>query len=115
MTHVTKDKGDLGTIIAMADLTEKGYTILAPVVSEHLPFDFIAYKDNVFYRIQSKYSSLGAVSNIRHWNDKNGTHKIKYLENSFDYYAIYLPDVKKVVYPHFSFGGKNIRTTIPNL
>lgn len=41
MVHHTKDKGDLATIKAIADLSEKGYAIFTPLVCEHLRFDFI--------------------------------------------------------------------------
>jgi hypothetical protein len=114
MKHHTKDKGDIAAIMAMYNLTEKGYTILSPVVSEHLPFDFIAYKDNISLRIQAKYSSDGSIRNKTSWNDKNGNHVKFYNEKDFDYYAIYLPDVKKVIYPYITFGGCAIRTIIPN-
>lgn len=114
MTHHTKDKGDLATMKAMSDLTTKGYTVLAPVVSEHLPFDFIAYKENKYYRIQSKYSAHSNVVNKSIWNDKNGSHHKKYDLNDFDYYAIYIPQIDKVVYPSISFGGIKIRHTVPN-
>lgn len=114
MSHITKDKGDLGAIMAMADLTEKGYSILSPVVTEHLPFDFIAYKDGVSTRIQAKYSSDGMIACSTNWNDKHGSHKQYYEDNDFDYYALYLPNIKKVVYPHITFGGCTIRSTLPN-
>jgi hypothetical protein len=39
--HHTKNKGDLGTIKAMADMTAKGWRILP--FSEHEPYDFVAY------------------------------------------------------------------------
>ena len=52
MLHHTKNKGDVAATKAIADLTSKGYLIFTPVVCEHLPFDFIAYKDKKYYRIE---------------------------------------------------------------
>ncbi|MEH2287929.1 group I intron-associated PD-(D/E)XK endonuclease [Nostoc sp.] len=51
LLHHTKNKGDIAATKAIADLTLKGYLILTPVVCEHLPFDFVAYKDNKCYKI----------------------------------------------------------------
>ncbi|WP_231867044.1 MULTISPECIES: group I intron-associated PD-(D/E)XK endonuclease [unclassified Anabaena] len=46
MLHHTKHKGDIAVTKAIAELTLKGYLILAPGVCEHSPFDFVAYKYN---------------------------------------------------------------------
>jgi hypothetical protein len=114
MAHHTKDKGDLAAAMAIADLTLKGYACFTPVVSEHLPFDIIAYKDGISYRIQAKYAQKGAIHNTCVWNDKHGCHVKKYGMNDFDYYAIYLPDIQKIIYPSIQYGGKTISTTLPN-
>lgn len=114
MVHIKKEKGNIATAKVIADLTEKGYTTFTPTISEHLPFDVLAYKDGQFYRIQAKYSSNGGIHNKTNWNDRNGTHTKKYSDTDFDYYGIYLPDIKLVVYPSIKFGGKSIRTDIPN-
>ncbi|MBN3939256.1 MAG: hypothetical protein HWQ40_04695 [Nostoc sp. NMS9] len=63
MLHHTKNKGDIAATKAIADLTLKGYLILTPVVCEHLPFDFVAYKDDKFYKIQAKYAGDNRVVN----------------------------------------------------
>ena len=47
MRHHTKDKGDLGVLKAQVSLYEQGYSILLPL-TEHAPFDLVAYKDNDF-------------------------------------------------------------------
>lgn len=108
MVSDRKVKGDIATVKAIADLTEKGYVILTPTVCEHLPFDFIAYKDGISLRIQAKYSSTGIIVNKNVWNDKNGSHKKTYLLTDFDYYAIYIPQINKICYPNINFGGCNI-------
>lgn len=58
--HHTKSKGDFAIFKSQMDLYEKGYTILLPL-TEHAPFDLVAYKENAFIRVQVKY---------RHLNDK---------------------------------------------
>jgi hypothetical protein len=115
MSHHTKDKGDLGVVKVSADLAEKGYDVLFPVFTEHLPFDLVAYKDNTFYRIQAKYRSGESVEVPcgTSWADKNGSHKSKYNKNDFDYFGIYLPDLNQIIYPNISFMVKTIRTTLP--
>jgi hypothetical protein len=54
--HHTKNKGDLGLVQAMADLTAKGWAILVPL-TEHEAFDLVAYRDGRFLRVQVKYRS----------------------------------------------------------
>ena len=112
--HEKKEKGDLAAIKAIADLSEKGYSCFIPVVTEHLPFDFIAYKDEKSFRIQVKYSRNNKISNCTSWSDKNGTHRKKYNECDFDYYAIYFPDINKMLYPSIKFGGCKISSSLPN-
>jgi len=114
MVHLRKEKGDIATAKVIADLTEKEYVILTPTVSEHLPFDLIAYKDNKCLRIQAKYSSTGLISHKNVWNDKHGSHVKYYGNNDFDYYGIYFPSVNKIVYPSIKFGGAKIATKVPN-
>ena len=114
MSHHTKDKGDLAAVIVIADLTKKGYSCFIPVVSEHLPFDIIAYLDGVSLRIQAKYSSGGKASGKTVWSDKNGAHVKSYGANDFDYYGLYLPDIDKVIYPSIKFAGCRFSTSVPN-
>lgn len=111
--HHTKDKGDVAAAKAIADLVAQGYSVWVPVVTEHAPFDLIAYKDGKCYRIQAKYSTDNFVSNKTTWADKNGNHYRKYKPDDFDFYAVYLPDIDRVVYPSIKFGGCCIRTTPP--
>ncbi len=114
MAHHTKDKGDLAVAKTMLDLTIKGYRIFVPAITEHLPFDIIAYKNKQCYRIQCKYSFDNTVKNKKIWSDKNGAHVSYYDQNDFDYYAIYLPQIDKVVYPSIKFGGCKISITVAN-
>ena len=109
-----KYKGDLGAMKVAADLTEKGYTILSPMVCESMPFDIVAYKDGVFKRIQCKYSSYGIVPSKTSWSNKSGSHSKVYSDDDFDYYGIYLPDIKEVIYPSVKFKGVSIATEARN-
>lgn len=114
MVSERKVKGDIGAAKVISDLTEKGYIVYTPIVCEHSRFDMIAVKDNNLFRIQVKYSSTGNISNTQVWNDKHGSHKTKYSLDEFDYYAIYLSDLNKVIYPNIKFGGAKIATEISN-
>ncbi len=52
----TKDKGDVGVAMVIADLTSKGYKIALPI-SEHLPFDVVVISpQGKLARISVKYS-----------------------------------------------------------
>ena len=108
--HHTKDKGDLALAKAIVDLTEKGYTVFTPAVSEHSPVDLIGLKDNKCYRFQAKYFSSNEVPYRTSWSDKSGTHIKFYNDDDFDYYALYVPDIKVMIYPSIKYGGITIRT-----
>lgn len=86
----------------MLDLAKKEYVCFVPVITEHLPFDIIAYKNSKCYRIQVKHS----VEN--HLATKN------YQDNDFDYYAIYNPNVKNILYPSIKYRGCTLTHEIPN-
>lgn len=108
----TSDKGDIGSITAMADLSKKGYSILTPL-SESLPFDFVAYKDGKFLRFQAKYNAKGLLKNQRVMFAEGKYQVRPYADDEFDYYALYLPQADKVVYPSIKFKGCTIRTDLP--
>lgn len=109
-----KDAGDIAVAKAICDLTEKNFKVFTAVTSEYLRFDLVAYKDNKFYKIQCKYSSDGMIRNKTTWANNSGSHINEYKIGDFDYYAIYLPDKNIVCYPSLNFGGKSLRTTLPN-
>ena len=113
MAHHTKDKGDLACVLAIADLSRKGYAVFTPVVCEHLPFDLIAYKDGRSHRIQCKYAADGVAKHATSWADKSGSHVRKYGPQDFDYFALYLPQIDRVIYPSIAFRGCVINCTIP--
>ena len=100
--HHTKEKGDLGFLKAQLDLFEQGFVILNPV-TEHAPFDLVAYQKGVFRRIQVKYKSVDRTGGITvHfrscWADKNGTHMRQIDKDEVDLYCIYCPDTDECYY-----------------
>ncbi|MGN6413033.1 group I intron-associated PD-(D/E)XK endonuclease [Flexivirga sp.] len=101
MAHHTKDKGDLGTAKAHADLVASGFTVLFPA-TEHAPFDLVAYRHGEFHRVQVKYRSsrAGAISvNFRSvWADRHGTHTKRIYKSEIDYVCIYCPETDECYY-----------------
>ena len=100
--HQTKDKGDLGVLKAQLDMYEQGFTLLNPV-TEHAPFDLVAYKDKMFWRIQVKYKSVDKTGSITvHfrscWANKKGTHMQPVDKGEIDLYCIYCPDTDECYY-----------------
>ena len=100
--HHTKQKGDLGVLKAQLDLFEQGFVLLNPM-TEHAPFDLVAYKDKKFLRIQVKYKSVDKTGSITvHfrscWADKNGTHMQQVDKGEVDIYCIYCPDTDECYY-----------------
>ena len=109
--HHTKNKGDIGNLKSQAKMAELGYTILVPI-TEHEVFDFAAYKDGKFLRIQSKYSSMHngciKVSLRTSWADKNGSHSTYVDKDQIDWFCVYCPDTGEVyIVDHQSFDNKN--------
>lgn len=100
--HHTKQKGDLGVLKAQLDLFEQGFVLLNPM-TEHAPFDLVAYKDKKFPGIQVKYKSVDKTGSITvHfrscWADKNGTHMQQVDKGEVDVYCIYCPDTDECYY-----------------
>lgn len=112
----TSHKGDIAVAKVISDLTIKGYDVLKPM-SEHLRFDLAAHKDNIFYKIQVKYSGrTEGYHNLRGDSNRQNAGKLiitKYKSGDFDYYAVYLVDKDCVIYPHIKYLGCQIRTSLP--
>ncbi len=94
------------------DLIIKGYVPFMPIFADHLPYDMLAVKDDKYHKLQVKYISGERQLPAK----KSGSASLvkKYVEGDFDFFAVYLPEIDKVIYPHFNFKGHTIRTTIPN-
>ena len=99
--HHTKNKGDIGCLKVQVKMAELGFTILIPL-SEHEVFDFVAYKDGDFKKVQAKYRSIEngslTVPFKTAWADKNGSH-INYIDKTeIDIIAVYCPETDKVYF-----------------
>jgi hypothetical protein len=100
--HHTKDKGDLGVVHAIADLTEQGFTVLTPL-SEHAPFDIVGYRNGAFVRVQVKYRALSTRGTIEvlfrsSWSDANGSYVRPLDKDDVDLVCIYCPDTRACYY-----------------
>lgn len=99
--HHTKEKGDIGLLKAQADLADQGFKILHPL-SEHMPFDLVAYKDGVFIRVQVKYRSAGngiiSVDMRSVWADKKGNHRKPMDKDQVDVVCVYCPNTGACYY-----------------
>ena len=105
--HHTKEKGDLGILKAQVSLFEQGFNIFTSL-SEHLPFDLVAYKNGKFYRIQVKYRAMkdGAimVGKRTSYADRNGSHNNYYDEKDIDIFCVYCPNNDKCYFiPNVEF------------
>ena len=115
MRYETFVKGDIAVSKVMVDLQEKGYRVLLPF-SEQSSYDLVAHDEtnNKFFRIQVKMLGEKRTGLKNHSWDPFHEKSVKYIVNSFDYYAAYYPEKNIIIYPAFKFGGKNINITVPN-
>jgi hypothetical protein len=112
----TSLKGDTGLFQVMADLNSRDIKISLPV-SEHLPYDLIADKDGDLFRIQCKFTGTNKVRRANSYLVSGGRTIINtYKVTDFEYYGIYLPYIKKVIYfPNLKEATSlSIRTTLPD-
>jgi len=118
-SHHTKDKGDLGVLKAQIDLFEQGFTVLVPL-TEHSPFDLVAYRGGEFRRVQVKYRALDRFGKVDAkfstcWADKRGTHTSPIDKDEVDLYCIYCPDTDECYYlrPHDFGSNVSLRVRTP--
>lgn len=99
--HHTKDKGDLGVAKAHADLVSQGFIVLFPA-TEHPPFDLVAYRNGIFYRLQVKFrSGRSGVVKVQFrsvWSDRKGVHNRPTDKNTIDAVCIYCPETDECYY-----------------
>jgi hypothetical protein len=117
--HHTKEKGDLGVLKAQVDLYEQGFAVLVPL-TEHAPFDLVAYKHGKFRRVQVKYRKLDRHGKMdikfsTCWTDKSGTHTVPIDKSEVDIYCVYCPDTDECYYLDPSEFGSNatLRVSAP--
>jgi hypothetical protein len=113
--HHTKDKGDLAQAKVYADLIERGAMVLFPM-TEHAPFDLVAYLDGSFYRIQVKFrSARNGVLPLQFrsvWADRHGVHARPMPRSEVDVVAAYSPDTGKCYYIDPSDFGESVNLRI---
>jgi len=100
--HHTKDKGDLGVLKAQIDLFEQGFTIFVPL-TEHCPFDLVAYRRGRFRRVQVQYRAMARFGQVdvrfsTCWNDKHGTHTRPIDKSEVDLYCVGCPETDECCY-----------------
>jgi hypothetical protein len=112
VAHHTKDKGDLGVLKAQIDLFEQGFTLFVPL-TEHSPFDLVAYKDGAFRRVQVKYRAVDRHGKIEVkfstcCADRKGTHTSPIDKDEVDLFCIYCPDTDECYYVRPREFGSNV-------
>jgi len=114
--HPTADKGDLAVYKAQLSFAESGYYIFT-TISEHLPFDFIAYKNGKCLRVQVKYISIreGKKTNgallvdISSSGPYQGKRRRPARKDEIDLVVVYCPNNKRLYFiPIVDFSGDNI-------
>lgn len=98
----TKARGDEGVGFIIADLMSHDIQVALPI-SEHLPFDLIAIKDNKkMIRVSVKYRKATegkiALALQSSWHEATGTKWKNSDKQAFDVTAIYCPDTRQCYY-----------------
>lgn len=79
----------------------KVFLILNPL-TEHAPFDIVAYKNTKFIRVQVKYckpkNGVIYVGLRSCWSDKNGTHIKSFNSLEVDVISVYNPDCDEIYF-----------------
>ena len=94
---ITKEKGDLGVSMVMADVLRRGHKVAVPV-GEDWRYDLIVLRGLKLERIQCKYAeSDGQVVLVR-CRSCNNWSVIKYKQTDLDWIATYDKTTDKVYY-----------------
>jgi len=102
-SHHTKDKGDLGLAMVVADMCAAGISVYLPM-SEHQPADLVAMnEEGRMVAVQVKYRKVSANGSIKlhfrsAYSDGKGYHEKAVDRSQFDCYAVYCPDNRKIYY-----------------
>lgn len=113
-----KHLGEIGERIAIGELSKYGLDILLPM-SDNLPFDFMVYTNNKFYKCQVKTTKDMTENNAYLFSltSNNWNKQTKYIYNSEDYDVLICCNLKEIFIFRFSdIEGKqsiSIRTTFP--
>ena len=85
---ITKEKGDLGQAMIMADLFKRGFKVLLPV-GEDWKFDLVIYRNGKFERIQCKYDGIFIDTVFVNCRSCNNHSRTKYTDQDIDWIGIY--------------------------
>ena len=91
------EKGTIGLIEVIRDLTRNGYECFTPI-HDYSAVDLIAMKDYKTYRVQVKYRTLSRESIIIDLFSKVNGKSVPIDIDAIDGWAVYCPEVDKVVY-----------------
>ena len=85
-------------------------------LTEHAPFDLVAYLDGVFYRVQVKYRKVshgGLAVHFRSvWADRHGVHTKKMPRHEVDIVAVYCPDTGECYYIDPKDFGESVKLRV---
>jgi Holliday junction resolvase len=93
----SKQQGTIGELKVAEKLIEKGFYVFKEI-GDNAPIDLIAMKDNklITFQVKSHYSKNNAVTISLHRSTTQ--YKVKYNENDFDIFAVYVPDKDVILY-----------------
>ncbi len=98
---ITQEKGDLGLVCVIADITKQGFAVSLPV-SESRKYDLIVEKDNICKTVQVKYAKIyrgSIVISLRSvWTNGSGYQTRKKKKSDFDIIAVYCPNTDQAYY-----------------
>lgn len=106
-----KQLGEIGERIAIGELSKYGIDIMLPM-SDNLPFDFIVYINNKFYKCQVKTTNKKQTTNSYHFSltSNNWNKKTEYLYTKDDYDVLICCNLRTIFLFKYSDvqGKKNI-------
>ncbi len=90
-------KGSIGLIEVIRDLTKKEYECFTPI-HDFSAVDLIALKNNNTYRLQVKYREVFRGTVEVHFRSMENGKSVGIDFNAIDGWAVYCPEVESVVY-----------------
>jgi len=117
----TREKGNLGELIAMKEMVKRGYDVLLPT-SDHVPFDFVAHKDGELIKVQVKARRNvdGKITDItlmkNNYYNSQGMKREAYNDSDWDWLLVVdveAENVYKLVRDDFDVKVLTLRTEAP--
>ena len=84
----TKEKGDLGEAMVMADVLRRGYKVAIPV-GEDWRYDLIVLRRGKLERVQCKYTRSAGDKIEVQCRSTNNWNTVKYTKHDVDWIAVY--------------------------